>query len=394
MIPELYDYQKQHKDILMDYLSKYNIAVDSSKTGAGKTITSLSIAHDLMSTNIKHLTILCPPTLIPHWQNTCKEYGIDNVNVYSTYNFKIKIRSSTMLIVDECHDYKNLSKRHKHLVNLIVRCKKVLLLSATPYDDERQVNVVENLVNILNPLDKIKILDCSHSMDFEYKTNLEYILNHSFLDKQSDRDYKKGYRKTCSAMGKERGFNAKVFQSGIMQIHDSLFSKLVEVVYKDINLYPDSKFIIVMVYQRDFDRFMELHPTALILNGNTPQSDRENIVKSFQENPKSKILLISAAVGGVGLELDDKIGNKPRRMYVLPTTNAIQFMQTVGRIQRTHTKSDSTVIVIQPCKQSTYFKSQMNRKMVVLDQFNKHPVFLNKIDSHACDENCSCKGIN
>jgi superfamily II DNA or RNA helicase len=130
----------------------------------------------------------------------------------------------------------------------------------------------------------------------------------------------------------------------------------------------------------------------LTLNGQTPLEERSRVISKFQRsNLKYRVICISGEVGSVGIELDDKTGSFPRHMIVLPMTNAINFCQAIGRIQRTKTASHSTVSVIQPTRSLTYFKGQIQRKFQTLEQFMHTPDFMDLHQEHKSD--CSFKPI-
>jgi superfamily II DNA or RNA helicase len=151
---------------------------------------------------------------------------------------------------------------------------------------------------------------------------------------------------------------------------------------KQLEECPFHKFVIVLTFIRHFDYLTEaladLTP-VLVLNGETPMTERSEVISKFQQNDlEYRVIAISAEVGSVGIELDDKDGKYPRHMICLPMTNGVNFCQAIGRIQRTKTQSHSRVTVVQPNKAvTTYFKSQITRKFQVLGQFMTVPEFKN-----------------
>lgn len=68
----LLKYQKPHVNKMIRSLHNYNIAIDASDTGTGKTYCALSIAKKL---NLKPL-IICPKTVLTNWKRVASELDI------------------------------------------------------------------------------------------------------------------------------------------------------------------------------------------------------------------------------------------------------------------------------------------------------------------------------
>lgn len=390
---KLYPYQEEHYNRLLNILSEHTVAVDSSKTGSGKTIVAIFVAKHLLSTNqVNRVFIVCPPTLCEHWAKYVSEHlNSEQVQIHSSHSLhKVKVEKTLrhMMIVDECHLFKNTVERTKKIKKLITICDAVLMLSATPYDDDRQYGNVKELFHIRN-----NIKDHLSRMDFDYSTSTKFQYYHILQREEPVELYEKGYSNIYNSTKRRRFqngegdvvFNPRLFSAGIHKIHDSLIDGAIQYTEKQLTEMPNHKFVVVLNFVHHFDCFIEAFPDQeiLVLNGKTPLSERHRVISKFQEpNLKCRIICISAEVGSVGIELDDKQGQFPRHMIVLPMTNAVNFCQAIGRIQRTQTLSHSTVSVIQPVREQTYFKSQINRKFKVLEQFMNLPEFENSYQEH------------
>jgi superfamily II DNA or RNA helicase len=391
----LYPYQQTHFERLMDIFSKHKIAIDCSKTGSGKTIVALKIAkHFLDEPNevvYEKAFIICPPTLVDQWKKYISKDYSSRIEVYSAYSIhKIKIEKNKnyFLIVDECHLFKNEVQRTQKLKRITRNVKKALMISATPYDDTRQYTNIQRIFEIEKEED---LKDHLSAMQFDYTNSVHYSYFHIPQEEEQDKKYQSGYKNIMDATRPRKGdlensrptFNPKLFSAGIQKIHDSLNGYLIEYVKKLLEDEPTHKFVIVLNYVRHFEAFTTTFENVLVLNGEIKMSERKEIISKFQQNDlQHRIICISAEVGSVGIELDDKTGDYPRHMIVLPTTNGISFCQSIGRIQRTLTKSDSKVSVIQPMRMATYFKMQVKRKFSVLDQFIHTPKFELQVDHH------------
>ena len=378
----LYDYQEQHLTRLLDIFTKHKVAIDCSITGAGKTIVAVHLAQRML--RIKELNaiiIVCPPTLKEHWSTYINSSKLPAILVSShaleVFQKRTPFMGKYLLIVDECHLFKNNIQRTRVLKNISKKSEYSLMLSATPYDDKRQFTNIQDLFGI-----ESNIQEHISKMDFNYKTQTHFNFHKVSLSEEESKQYNKGlntiYYSVVSQNGVESTFRPSIFTAGIQIIHDTLIPGCVEYLKACMTEKIQNKFVVVLNFLRHFEYLQSALTDIplLILNGQTPMNERHLIIQKFQaDNLDYRIIAISAEVGSVGIELDDKSGNHPRHMICLPMTNAVNFCQAIGRIQRTKTLSDSRVSVIQPNQESTYFKHQIDRKFQVLSQFMTTPVF-------------------
>jgi superfamily II DNA or RNA helicase len=76
------------------------------------------------------------------------------------------------------------------------------------------------------------------------------------------------------------------------------------------------------------------------LNGKVPIAKREKIIALFNEDSDiCRVMVANTAVGGVGIDLDDKEGSRPRRAFIYPDYRFIPCSQAPGRVCRSSTKS-------------------------------------------------------
>lgn len=161
---ELIEYQEQfvrEYPMLKAYLN-LNGYILAFEQGLGKTLTSIAIAEAL---DKKHVYIICPNALKQVWYNELQKHvkrysdtatlerEVRIVNEHSMKDFKnvkyfiinneaIKLLDpyavsgpSSMIIVDECHNFRNLKGgRVRELLDLKdrVKCNDILLCSGTP----------------------------------------------------------------------------------------------------------------------------------------------------------------------------------------------------------------------------------------------------------------------
>jgi superfamily II DNA or RNA helicase len=126
---------KRHRTLLCFY-----------RTGFGKTLTAVATATALLKTGVVKKCIIVTPAglkdnMIKEFVDGCSEtakQALKCSTVYSMENLKeveasIHRKQKTLLIVDEAHNFRNLSSKRANALMMIARkCKKILLLTATP----------------------------------------------------------------------------------------------------------------------------------------------------------------------------------------------------------------------------------------------------------------------
>lgn len=106
---------------------------------SGKTFITLRIAKKL---KVKHVLIVCPPKVIPHWNEEMKCEGVE-YNIISIGQFNkqgvadeyIKIYGiPDLLVFDEIHQMRHNSNRTKNLLKLSKDVKYKIGMTGTPVD--------------------------------------------------------------------------------------------------------------------------------------------------------------------------------------------------------------------------------------------------------------------
>jgi hypothetical protein len=73
-------------------------------------------------------------------------------------------------------------------------------------------------------------------------------------------------------------------------------------------------------------------------------AERDRLINLFQEdNNNHRVVVTNPKVGGMAIELDDKVGTHPRHTYILPSYFFSDQHQVTGRTWRDGTKSKSTI---------------------------------------------------
>ncbi len=396
----LYQYQRVHADILLSRLTEHKVTIDASVTGAGKTIVAVYILYKLavLDKLVDRVIIVAPPTLLPQWKKAVD--GVKNkdgerpwIQVQSAYSMQ-KIggkRGGALLIADEFHIFKNVNKLSAQFSTLVSGVKYALLLSATPFDDDRQIEgglkqfVPQELLNTRAEL--------MNQMQFRYSHPVLY--RYCLVDQTEEEQklYKYGYRLiVCSSRVQDdtgaTRFSPQMYGKGYRMIHDSLIAGCVRYIVHKAGFGGVLKIVVVLYFQDHFDLLEEeLRLGSLgIVNGKTSQKDRVSLVAEFND-PKSSmnVLAISSDVGGVGIELDDQVGGMPREMVMLPVANGVSFFQSTGRIQRSKTRSACKVTMIQPRRKHTFFRRFIGKKFETMASFCERPKFGVMVETHKCN---------
>jgi len=81
----------------------------------------------------------------------------------------------------------------------------------------------------------------------------------------------------------------------------------------------------------------------LILIGSIKNNERTEVIKNFNNNKDSRVLIMNTAIGGVGISLHDTKGDAPRFMLISPSYKLLDLAQAAGRIYRDGTISDANI---------------------------------------------------
>lgn len=386
--------QHSHFKNLFDCLQTHRIAYDTSPTGSGKTIVATKLAKRLN----KKVIVVGSPILKHNWEKTMRIEGVafEFMSVYSLPNKQLGLSNQPQLtvIMDECQLVKNQCKRTIAFMNSLntnPNIKYVLMLSATPFDHQRHILPLSRFIEAIS-ISSVSFDSVRFNMMFQYPTNVQYKLHHTQQTEEETSLYSQGSSQIRkSAHGDREGesrFTPELFSAGLQKVHSSLMSGLVRYVQ---SLPSRSKKIIVLKYSKQFKEFEEHFPNALVINGNVPQHSRQKIIDEFQ-NSSGGMLVITDVIGGVGIDLDDQRGNDHRTVIALPMF-ASDFVQLVGRVRRHNSKTNATVVVIQPNRKNTYFKRQMETKMPILKMFNSSLDFIDDC-VYSVEHQSTCVGLD
>ncbi len=120
-------------------------------------------------------------------------------------------------------------------------------------------------------------------------------------------------------------------------------------IYYTLSSSPNTKVILYLWYHDTTDHMVECLKmyNPMLLNGQVTPKKRAQTVALFQEkNDKCRLIIGHPVAGGTGLSLDDRDGNWPRVMFIMPTYHLIETTQAMGRIRRVTSKSNALVLFL------------------------------------------------
>lgn len=138
-----YQYQLDAVKQALAIIENNNGVIVADVVGLGKTIIACAIAKQLKKRGV----VICPPGLVGDknknsgWKKYMEEFGLYDWEVRSlgdlenTLEFVNKVKDIEIVIVDEAHRFRNQDTKDYELLKNICREKKVILLTATPFNN-------------------------------------------------------------------------------------------------------------------------------------------------------------------------------------------------------------------------------------------------------------------
>jgi len=139
-VPELFKYQRdaviQARSILRDYGGVFFCDV----VGLGKTYMGAALLADIYDLTGDKAIVVCPPVLIPLWNDVCDMYDLP-VRVVSRGKLhdildNEHLMARPVVLIDESHHFRHTFTKGYKMLEEICFGKKVIMLTATPYNTE------------------------------------------------------------------------------------------------------------------------------------------------------------------------------------------------------------------------------------------------------------------
>ncbi|MGC9081483.1 helicase-related protein, partial [Sulfurihydrogenibium sp.] len=136
---KVYRYQIDAVSQALQIINDHNGVIIADVVGLGKSIVASTLAFVLGEKGI----VISPPGLIENWEEYLEDFGLNRLgwkaysvgkleDILQTVNKDPEIK---VVIVDEAHRFRNEATRSYDLLSKITKGKKVILLTATPFNN-------------------------------------------------------------------------------------------------------------------------------------------------------------------------------------------------------------------------------------------------------------------
>ncbi|MDD4847653.1 MAG: phospholipase D-like domain-containing protein [Bacteroidales bacterium] len=133
-------YQTDAVQMAMNALDNHNGAIVADVVGLGKSVVASTIARNLKLRTI----VICPPHLYKQWESYRDEFGFTATvfssgkieNALQHFEELRKDNEQFLIIIDEAHRFRNEFTQDYALLHNLCSGNKVLLLTATPFNNE------------------------------------------------------------------------------------------------------------------------------------------------------------------------------------------------------------------------------------------------------------------
>ncbi len=158
-VPELFNFQKDAVVQARSILNEYHGVILADVVGLGKTYMGAALLADHYARTGDKALIICPPVLKPMWEDICDLYDLP-VRVESRGKIldivnNERLMNRPVILVDESHHFRHTNTKSYQALEEICHNKKVILLTATPYNTEAKD--VLNQIRLFHPTDSMVI---------------------------------------------------------------------------------------------------------------------------------------------------------------------------------------------------------------------------------------------
>lgn len=439
---DLYDWQIPHVGKLVRSLSKYGVAKDGSDTGTGKTVMAL---YAIKQCNLIPF-VICPKAVIPSWETWMKEiFGhvkVDMVHNYErlktgktkfvkrkgkSYDWQLN-REKIVIVFDEDHRCKgDKSQNAKLMYSAKKQGYKLLLLGATSFSSPIEMKALGYALGLHDWSGWWKWClqnNCVHGDwgGLVYRASPEHL---EYLHQQV---YGKGSRIRVKDLP-DGAFPDSVVEANTYQLNSKSDSEEIDLLYTEMNeelaslrartqedADPELPLTIMLRARQQVellkaplfvsmikDHVKDGKSVAVFLNyketlfaiaerieeipkgyihGDQKDSERISEIDDFQRD-KSQVILCTLSAGGVGINLHDTNGTRPRVSLISPSFSAIDLKQALGRIHRAGGKSPALqYIVFAEDTIEADVCEKVKRKLTNIDMINDNDVTLIDFNSN------------
>ena len=389
-----YPWQEPDIAALAEMLTRWDVALDSSDPGTGKTWKTCFLARMLGL----DIAVVCPKAILRVWEEVAAKVGVRVTHVTnyeklrigktplgkwaSKRKFQWTLPANCLLVIDEVHRAKGADTQNCRMVMAIRDCGvKALLLSATAAQNPLEMKALGYLLGLHNGRDFLhwcKDNGCRKG----YFGGYEYAGGPEGLTRIWASMRSRTVRTRVADLGDAFPANrietlpletgeADAIDRAILEELNELASgaetelvaglrarqkaeylkaKAIGQLAED--LVAEGRSVAIFVCFRETLRALE--PVATKLNGEDvpcriqggqSEDERQAAIDAFQQD-RARVILCMIQAGGVGLSLHDVNGTFPRVALICPTFSATDLRQSLGRIHRAGAKSAAQQFIV------------------------------------------------
>jgi len=382
---KLFSYQEPHVDALERALYCYNVALDASDLGTGKTICACAVGQRLE----KDLIVVCKKVMIPTWQYWMNQWCLSGVvgNWELARRRGLPNRQGALYVFDEIHEgagYKTLNSRL--VINTFEAGHMILGLSATAIESPLKMYALGYLLGFHNLNDYYrwmlkngvvknygyggyhfngskKVLQNIHVNIFPRRGSrmrkeeipdfpeCQFIVElvQGEKDPKLDQWYKQiDLRETehearMAESEKPWDLTQDLLSSILYSRMRAELSKVPAILEMIKEGVAEGHRVVVFVNflptLQALESILDLGSEQLLYGGQKT-AERLQAIASFQAG-KTPILASTIDSGGASIDLHDIIGGQPRLALLCPTWRAVSLRQALGRVHRAGALSKS-----------------------------------------------------
>jgi len=383
-------YQNEGIQKLLTSVQKVGAGLDMSDMGTGKTWKALFIAKRMAAP----VVVICPAVTKVQWRDAAHKVGVELLAcesyqkcVRGTANgitkhgtkrkqFKFSHPQNTLFIFDEVHNCRN-PKAQNSL--LLMDCADagypVLMLSATPFENSTQYKAIGHALKMVHRNRYWNWCMSSGGCKPGVFGGMEYVGGEKLMSRLRISMEDRMDRTSITEVGDLPDFKlqTRMIDAGDCEAIDNAYTALLETYaeetkhaivqrlrYRQIiehekikHLYAlaqefveaGQKVIHFVNFSDTVDSLYQLHEGEFgVIDGRVTGERRQQVVDDFQAG-KLAGLIVQIRSGGVGLNLQDTVGNAPRTAILNLTDSATLFRQATGRTFRDGSKSPCRFVV-------------------------------------------------
>lgn len=306
-----------------------------------------------------------------------------------------------------CSDGEENSKSLKRYVNLCKNTDKytveTIRRKCMSREEDNKIYVKKLFCQIIMPrlctYVSMKESSIPMMMNPDFKPNVKYVLYKLNTKNGFDRIIRDAAKKIITNKKKSMEiYNQlnKVFNycSIIPTIGDAIYRLMKHdnskvIIYSNVVTYDTNKSVIKFIANHIKKKLAEQDIDISVATMESSDKDRAYIINKFMNNDKCRVFVTSPDVGGTGVDLDDKLGNKKIYNYVNMNHKGDVLEQSIFRVFRASTRSAPKIKIPicigndlhlpdgsdKPClfKNLKAYEKAMNIKETSLEKAGKKP---------------------